>query len=35
MGIHHAEQVRSLIIAGLAGNMIHGVGGAAEIADAH
>jgi pimeloyl-ACP methyl ester carboxylesterase len=34
MGIHHAEQVRSLIIAGLAGNMIHGVGGAAEIAAA-
>lgn len=34
IGIHHGAQARSLIIAGLAGNMIHGVGGAAEIAEA-
>lgn len=34
LGIHHPEQARSLIIAGLAGNMIHGVGGAEEIAKA-
>jgi pimeloyl-ACP methyl ester carboxylesterase len=34
IGIHHGSQARSLIIAGLAGNMIHGVGGSAEIADA-
>lgn len=34
LGIHHSEQARSLTIAGLAGNMIRGVGGAEEIAAA-
>jgi pimeloyl-ACP methyl ester carboxylesterase len=34
LGIHHAEQARSLVIAGLAGNMISGVGGGEEIAAA-
>ena len=31
LGINHAEQVRSLIIAGLASNMITGVGGSDEV----
>lgn len=31
LGIYHAPQVRSLVIAGLAANMIHGVGGADEV----
>ena len=30
-GVHHAEQVRSLVLGGLAGNMISGVIGAEEI----
>ena len=31
LGIHHADQVRSLVLGGLAGNMISGVIGAEEI----
>ena len=31
LGIHHSEQVRSLVLGGLAGNMISGVIGAEEI----
>jgi pimeloyl-ACP methyl ester carboxylesterase len=34
LGIYHGAQVRSLIIAGLAANMITGVGGADEVAAA-
>ena len=34
LAIHHPERVRSLVLGGLAANMIHGLSGGEEIADA-
>ena len=34
LAIEHPERVRSLVLAGLAANMIHGLAGGEEIADA-